>query len=171
MADFSVISCEASRSVLAPENTIDITMSIKNTFGSKITKFGLSLCFTNEDMGYSGSGFWVPVVQPETPISWANSATMTFSWSITPDAIMSQPLYSGNYQTVKNRLSALRTLPFRLQIVGAASDGSYPSLVYWVMSRMAATSRTFLSMTALGVFFSLRAKAMLSYTDRCGYRA
>ena len=130
MADFSVISCEASRSVLAPENTIDITMSIKNTFGSKITKFGLSLCFTNEDMGYSGSGFWVPVVQPETPISWANSATMTFSWSITPDAIMSQPLYSGNYQTVKNRLSALRTLPFRLQIIGGTSDGSYPSLVY-----------------------------------------
>ena len=50
MADFSVTSCTFSRSIVAPEDTIDITMTIKNTSGNKITKAGLCLCFTNADM-------------------------------------------------------------------------------------------------------------------------
>ena len=62
MADFSVTSCTFSRSIVAPEDTIDITMTIKNTSGNKITKAGLCLCFTNADRGLSGEGWWAPVV-------------------------------------------------------------------------------------------------------------
>ena len=64
MADFSVTSCTCSRSIVAPEDTIDITMTIKNTSGGKIIKAGLCLCFTYADMGYPGEGWWAPVVQP-----------------------------------------------------------------------------------------------------------
>ena len=132
MADFSVTSCTVSRSIVAPEDTIDITMTIKNTSGSKITKAGLCLCFTNADMGYSGEGWWAPVVQPETSCSWANSASKTLTWSITPDTILSQPLYASSYVRLKTRLAALRTLPFRLEIEGMESDGSYASLIYTI---------------------------------------
>ena len=132
MADFSVTSCIVSRSIVAPEDTIDITMTIKNTSGSKITKAGLCLCFTNADMGYSGDGWWAPVVQPETSCSWASSASMTFTWSITPDTILSQPLYASNYERLKTRLAALRTLPFRLDIKGFESDGSLAMLIYTI---------------------------------------
>ena len=132
MADFSVTACAVSRSILAPEDTIDITLTIKNTFGSKLTKAGLCLCFTNADMGYSGEGWWAPIVQPETSCSWSNSASKTLTWSITPDTILSQPLYASSYDRLKTRLAALRTLPFRLQIAGTASDGSYASLIYTV---------------------------------------
>ena len=38
MADFSVTSCTVSRSIVAPEDTIDITMTIKNTSGMKIVQ-------------------------------------------------------------------------------------------------------------------------------------
>ena len=130
MADFSVTSCTCSRSIVAPEDTIDITMTIKNTSGNKITKAGLNLCFTYADMGYSGEGWWAPVVQPETSCSWANSTSKTLTWSITPDTILSQPLYASNYEQLKTRLAALRTLPFRLVIEGMASDGSYSTLIY-----------------------------------------
>ena len=116
MADFSVTSCTFSRSIVAPEDTIDITMTIKNTSGSKITKAGLCLCFTNADMGYSGDGWWAPVVQPETSCSWANSASKTLTWSITPDTIMSQPIYASIYASLKTRLASVRTLPFRLEM-------------------------------------------------------
>ena len=88
MADFTVTSCTVSRSVMTPEDTVDITLTAKNNFGSKLTKFGLNLCFTNADRGLSGSGYWVPVVQAETSISWANGASKTATWSITPDTIM-----------------------------------------------------------------------------------
>ena len=132
MADFSVTSCKVSRSIVAPEDTIDITLTIKNTSGSKITKAGLCLCFTNADMGYSGDGWWAPVVQPETACSWANSASKTLTWSITPDTILSQPLYASSYERLKTRLAALRTLPFRLEIEGMESDGSYAMLIYTI---------------------------------------
>ena len=75
MADFTVTSCTVSRSVMTPEDTVDITLTAKNNFGSKLTKFGLNLCFTNADRGLSGNGYWVPVVQAETSISWANGAS------------------------------------------------------------------------------------------------
>ena len=39
---------------------------------------------------------------------------------------------------------------------------------YWVMSKMAAASRTFLSISSLGTFFSFREKAMFSYTVMWG---
>ncbi|MGX8705124.1 MAG: hypothetical protein ACSW8J_00950 [bacterium] len=130
MADFSVTSCIVSRSIVAPEDTIDITMTIKNTSGSKIIRAGLNLCFTYADMGYSGEGRWSPVVQPETSCSWANSTSKTLTWSITPDTILSQPLYASSYERLKTRLAALRTLPFRLVIEGMASDGSYLTLIY-----------------------------------------
>ena len=117
---------------MTPEDTVDITLTAKNTFGSKLTKFGLNLCFTNADRGLSGSGYWAPVVQAETSISWANGALKTATWSITPDTIMSQPLYASIYASLKTRLSSVRTLPFRLEIVGTASDGSYASTVYTV---------------------------------------
>ena len=130
MADFSVTSCTFSRSIVAPEDTIDITLTIKNTSGNKITKAGLCLCFTNADMGYSGDGWWAPVVQPETSCSWANSASKTLTWSITPDTILSQLMYASSYERLKTRLAALRTLPFRLEIEGTASDGSYSTLIY-----------------------------------------
>ena len=132
MADFSVTSCTVSRSIVAPEDTIDITMTIKNTSGNKITKAGLRLCFTNADMGYSGDSWWSPIVQPETACSWANSASKTLTWSITPDAILSQPLYAASYERLKARLAALRTLPFRLEIEGVESDGSYAMLIYTI---------------------------------------
>ena len=132
MADFSVTSCKVSRSIVAPEDTIDITLTIKNTSGNKITKAGLCLCFTNADMGYSGDGWWAPVVQPETSCSWANSASKTLTWSITPDTILSQPLYASSYERLKTRLAALRTLPFRLEIEGMESDGSYAMLIYTI---------------------------------------
>ena len=132
MADFSITSCTVSRSIMTPEDTVDITLTAKNTFGSKLTKFGLNLCFTNADRGLSGSGYWAPVVQAETSISWANGALKTATWSITPDTIMSQPLYASIYASLKTRLSSVRTLPFRLEIVGTASDGSYASTVYTV---------------------------------------
>ena len=132
MADFSITSCTVSRSIMTPEDTVDITLTAKNTFGSKLTKFGLNLCFTNADRGLSGSGYWAPVVQAETSISWANGASKTATWSITPDTIMSQPLYASIYASLKTRLSSVRTLPFRLEIVGTASDGSYASMVYTV---------------------------------------
>ena len=44
MADFSVTSCTFSRSIVAPEDTIDIIMTIKNTSGNKVRRhciFGL----------------------------------------------------------------------------------------------------------------------------------
>ena len=116
MADFSVTSCTFSRSIVAPEDTIDITMTIKNTSGNKITKAGLCLCFTNADRGLSGEGWWAPVVQPETSCSWANSASKTLTWSITPDTIMSQPIYASIYASLKTRLASVRTLPFRLEM-------------------------------------------------------
>ena len=56
MADFSVTSCTVSRTIVAPEDTIDVTMTIKNTSGSKLTKTGLRLYFTNADRGLSGEG-------------------------------------------------------------------------------------------------------------------
>ena len=132
MADFSITACKVSRSIVAPEDTIDITLTIKNTSGSKITKAGLCLCFTNADMGYSGDGWWAPVVQPETSCSWANSASKTLTWSITPDTILSQLLYASSYERLKTRLASLRTLPFRLEIEGTSSDGSYSSLIYTI---------------------------------------
>ena len=132
MADFTVTSCTVSRSVMTPEDTVDITLTAKNNFGSKLTKFGLNLCFTNADRGLSGNGYWVPVVQAETSISWANGASKTATWSITPDTIMSQPLYASIYSSLKTRLSSVRTLPFRLEIVGTSSDGSFASTVYTV---------------------------------------
>ncbi|CUO30190.1 Protein of uncharacterised function (DUF1602) [Flavonifractor plautii] len=42
---------------------------------------------------------------------------------------------------------------------------------YWVMSRISAASRTFLSISSLGTLRSFRAKAMFSYTVMWGYRA
>jgi len=132
MADFSVTSCTFSRSIVAPEDTIDITMTIKNTSGNKITKAGLCLCFTNADRGLSGEGWWAPVVQPETSCSWANSASKTLTWSITPDTIMSQPIYASIYASLKTRLASVRTLPFRLEIEGTGSDGSFASLIYTI---------------------------------------
>ena len=132
MADYSVTSCTASRSILAPEDTIDITMTVKNTSGMKITKFGLALYFTNEDRGLSGNGGWAPVAQAESSISWANGTSKTFTWSITPDTIMSQLMYASIYNTLKTRLGNVRTLPFRLQLQGTASDSSYLTLVYTV---------------------------------------
>ena len=39
---------------------------------------------------------------------------------------------------------------------------------YWVISRISAASRTFLSMTSLGSLRSFREKAMLSYTVMWG---
>ena len=130
MADFSVTACTCSRSIVAPEDTIDITMTVKNTSGVKLTKMGLRLCFTNADLGRSGEGPWVPVVQAMTSISWANAASKSFTWSITPDSIMGQPLYDSIYQVLKARLAAVRTLPFRLDIEGTSSDGQYASLIY-----------------------------------------
>ena len=132
MADFSVTACTFSRSIVAPEDTIDITMTIKNTSGSKITKAGLCLCFTNADRGLSGDGWWAPVVQPETSCSWANTASKTLTWSITPDTIMSQPIYASIYASLKTRLASVRTLPFRLEIEGTGSDGSFASLIYTI---------------------------------------
>ena len=132
MADFSVTSCTFSRSIVAPEDTIDITMTIKNTSGNKITKAGLCLCFTNADRGLSGEGWWAPVVQPETSCSWASSASKTLTWSITPDTIMSQPIYASIYASLKTRLASVRTLPFRLEIEGTGSDGSFASLIYTI---------------------------------------
>ena len=132
MADFSVTSCTVSRSVLTPEDTIDITMTVVNTFGSALTKAGLCLCFTNADRGLSGDSNWTPIVQPETSISWANGAEKTFTWSITPDTIMSQPLYASIYASIKTRLSSVRTLPFRLMLEGISGNGSYARLVYTI---------------------------------------
>ena len=130
MADFSVTSCTASRSVLAPEDTIDITMTVKNTFGSKLTKFGLCLCFTNADLGYSGNGWWQPTVSPESSISWANAASKTFTWSINPATIMSVPGYSSSFNRVKSVLQEKKTLPFRLALEGTSSDGGYANMTY-----------------------------------------
>ena len=132
MADFSVTSCTVSRTIVAPEDTIDITMTIKNTSGGKVTKTGLRLYFTNADRDLSGEGGWAPVVQPEASCSWANGASKTLTWSITPDTIMSQPLYASLYASLKTRLESVRTLPFRLEIVGTDSAGSYLSLVYTI---------------------------------------
>lgn len=132
MASFSVTSCTVSRSIVALEDTIDITLTIKNTSGVKVTKAGLNLCFTNADRGLSGDGWWAPVVQPKTSCSWANSASKTLTWSITPDTVMSQSIYTSIYSSLKTRLSSVRKLPFRLEIDGTGSDGSYPSLIYTV---------------------------------------
>ena len=132
MAGFSVTACSVSRSILAPEDTIDITMTIKNTSGLKITKAGLNLYFTNADRGLSGEGGWAPVVVAMTSYSWANAASKTLTWSITPDTIMSQPVYASLYESLKTRLASVRTLPFRLEIEGTGSDGSWISLVYTV---------------------------------------
>ncbi|MBQ6120444.1 MAG: hypothetical protein IJI59_01745 [Clostridia bacterium] len=128
MAAFSVTSCTASRVVMTPEDTIDITMTVSNTFGSSLNTFGLCLCFTGEDRG--AGGLWLPTVQAESAISWANGASKTFSWSIVPDAIMSQPQYASIYASLRSRLSAVRTLPFRLQLVGTSANGSYASMTY-----------------------------------------
>ena len=128
MAAFSVTSCTASRAAITPEDTIDITMTVKNTFGSNLSTFGLCLCFTGEDRG--ASGLWLPTVQAESAISWANGASKSFTWSIVPDAIMSQPQYASIYASLRSRLSAVRTLPFRLQLVGTSANGSYASMTY-----------------------------------------
>ena len=128
MPAFSVTACTASRAVLTPEDTLDITLTVTNTFGSALTTFGLCLCFTGEDRG--SGGLWVPVVQAESAISWPNGASRTFSWSIVPDAIMSQPQYASIYASIRNRLAAVRTLPFRLNLVGTSGNGSYASMTY-----------------------------------------
>ena len=132
MADFSVTSCKVSRTILAPEDTIDINITIKNTFGSKLTKAGVCLCFTNADRGLSGDGWWSPVVHAMTSVSWANNASLTVTWSITPDTVMSQPMYASIYASLKTRLASVRTLPFRLEIEGTSSDGSYASMIYTI---------------------------------------
>ena len=126
MADFSVTSCTASVSILTPLDTIDITMTIKNTTGSKLTKFGLCLCFSDADRGLSGSGYWVPIVQAQTAVSWASNASKTYTWSITPDAIMSQALYASVYASLKTRLTSVRALPFRLQLEGTIATAVMP---------------------------------------------
>ena len=132
MADFSVTSCKVSRSTVVPEDTIDITLTIKNTSGVRLTRAGLNLCFTNADRGLSGDGWWAPVVQPESSCSWANSDSKTLTWSITPDTIMSQPMYASNYESLKARFASVRTLPFRLEIEGTGSDGSFAMLIYTI---------------------------------------
>ena len=130
MANLSVTSCTVSRSVLTTADTIDVTMTIKNTKGVKISKFGLALAFTNEDLGYSGNGWWAPVVQQETSVSWASNASKTFTWSICPDTVMSPAMYAYNYQRIKNRLDELRALPFRVTFSWTGSDGSGSSEIY-----------------------------------------
>ena len=45
---------------------------------------------------------------------------------------MSQPMYASVYESLKTRLASVRTLPFRLEIEGTASDGSYESLIYTI---------------------------------------
>ena len=112
------------------EDTIDITMTIKNTSGKKFTQFGLALCYTDADLGRPGNSVWIPPVQAAASISWANTASKTFTWSITPETIIDKPMYQATHTLLIDRLSNVRTLPFRLQLQGTASDSSYLTLVY-----------------------------------------
>lgn len=121
---FAVTSCTVSKSIIAPTDTVDITLTIKNVTGSKVVTFGASFYFNSEDLGIS-SGGWAPTFSAQASVSWANNTSKTFSYSICPDSIMSQPLYSNYYNTrVKPRLAALKTLPFRISMTGVCSDGS-----------------------------------------------
>ena len=121
---FAVTSCTVSKSIIAPTDTVDITLTIKNVTGSKVVTFGASFYFNSEDLGIS-SGGWAPTFSAQASVSWANNTSKTFSYSICPDSIMSQPLYSSYYNNrVKPRLASLKTLPFRIMMSGVCSDGS-----------------------------------------------
>jgi len=121
---FAVTSCTVSKSIIAPTDTVDITLTIKNVTGSKVVTYGASFYFNSEDLGIS-SGGWAPTFSAQASVSWANNTSKTFSYSICPDSIMSQPLYSSYYNTrVKPRLASLKTLPFRIMMSGVCSDGS-----------------------------------------------
>ena len=121
---FAVTSCTVSKSIIAPTDTVDITLTLKNVTGSKVVTFGASFYFNSEDLGIS-SGGWAPTFSAQASVSWANNTSKTFSYSICPDSIMSQPLYSSYYNTrVKPRLASLKTLPFRIMMSGVCSDGS-----------------------------------------------
>ena len=121
---FAVTSCTVSKSIIAPTDTVDITLTIKNVTGSKVVTFGASFYFNSEDLGIS-SGGWAPTFSAQASVSWANNTNKTFSYSICPDSIMSQPLYSSYYNNrVKPRLASLKTLPFRIMMSGVCSDGS-----------------------------------------------
>ena len=132
MPDFTVTECTVSRSILTFEDTIDIRLTVKNTTGVKLTKCGLNLYFTNADRGISGTGSWVPRAVEQSSVSWLNNAVMTFNYSLTPDAIMSQPGYAGIYASLRTRISNVRSLPFRIELVATAYDGSEPSLAYTI---------------------------------------
>ena len=54
MADFSVTSCTFSRSIVAPEDTIDITMTIKNTAGAELPENISPLPSSNQLASISG---------------------------------------------------------------------------------------------------------------------
>lgn len=121
---FSVTSCTVNKSTIAPTDTVEIKLTIKNVTGSKVVKFGVSFLFTAADLGIS-SGGWVPAFAPESSVSWANSASKTFTYSICPDSILSQSLYSSYYNSrLKPRLGEVKTLPFRIEMTGVCSDGS-----------------------------------------------
>ena len=127
MADFTVTSCTVSRSIMTPEDTVDITLTAKNNFGSKLTKFGLNLCFTNADRGLSGSGYWVPVVQAETSISWANGASKTASWSITTAGEQQD----GDYHVFNSEAAANGvTVKFSLDDKHSIQESPLPTLTY-----------------------------------------
>ena len=121
---FSVTSCTVTKSVIAPTDTVDIKLTIKNVTGSKVVKFGINFRFTAEDIGLT-SGGWVPTLSAEASVSWASNASKTFSYSVCPDSIFSQSLYSGTYNSkVKPSLAQKKTLPFRIMMTGVCSDGS-----------------------------------------------
>ena len=121
--NFSVTSCTVNKSIIAPTDTVDFTITIKNITGSKVVKFGIAFYFNSEDLGIS-SGGWVPPFSPEASVSWANNTSKTFSFSICPDSILSQSINLSYYNSkLKPRLAALKTLPFRIWMTGVCSDG------------------------------------------------
>ena len=123
MADsFQVTSCTVNKSIIAPTDTVEIKLTVKNVTGSKVVKFGVSFLFTSADLGISNG--WVPTLAPESSVSWANNASKTFTYSVCPDSIMSQAMYNSYYNNmIKPRLAELKTLPFRIEMTGVCSDG------------------------------------------------
>ena len=120
---FSVTSCTVNKSVIAPTDTVEIKLTIKNVTGSKVVKFGVSFLFTPSDLGISNG--WAPGLSPESSVSWANNASKTFTYSVCPDSILSSGYYGSFYNShVKPRLAELKTLPFRIEMTGVCSDGS-----------------------------------------------
>ena len=123
MADsFQVTSCTVNKSIIAPTDTVEIKLTVKNVTGSKVVKFGVLFLFTPSDLGISNG--WAPTLAAESSVSWANNASKTFTYSVCPDSIMSQAMYNSYYTSrVKPRLAELKTLPFRIEMTGVCSDG------------------------------------------------